>query len=87
MNRIQIQWDGDHGCHNQNDTDRARRAAQAVLDAAGVTDYSALFLQVVAAIEGDGDVPEIWSAAEAAAQAAGTEGWVNPQDVIVTISA
>ena len=87
MNMLQIEWHGSRGCHNQDNTDRARRAAEAVLDAAGVADYSAMFEEVCARIEEGRDVPEIWRQAEYAAYLAGTEGWLSPENVDITISA
>lgn len=87
MNMLSIEWHGDRGCHNQDDTDRARRAAEAVLDAAGITDYSALFAEVCARIDECRDIPEVWRDAEYAARKAGTKGWSKPANVYVTISA
>lgn len=87
MNQIQIEWHGSRGCHDQDDTDRARRAAEAVLDAAGVTDYSALHAEVCARIEDGRDVQRLWMVAEAAANRAATQGWANPRGVVVSISA
>lgn len=87
MNMIQIEWHGSRGCHTQDDTDRARRAAEAILDAAGVTDYASLFFQVCEAVEECRDVPDVWREATYAAHRAGTEGWAEPENVDITISA
>lgn len=87
MNMLTVEWHGSRGCHSQDDTDRARRAAEAVLDAAGVTDYAALHAEVVAAVDECREVPEIWHEAEYAAWQAGTQGWVRPENVDISISA
>ena len=87
MNMIIIQWEGDRGSHSQDDTDRARRAAEAVLDAAGITDYSALFAEACAAVDECREVPAVWRDAEYAAWQAGTQGWAKPYDVDISISA
>lgn len=87
MNMINIEWHGSRGCHTQDDTDRARRAAETVLDLAGIADYAALFSEVCARINEGRDVPPVWIVAEVAANRAATEGWANPHDVLVSISA
>ena len=87
MNMINIEWHGSRGCHDQADTDRARRAAEAVLDLAGVADYAALAAEVRARIDEGRDVPPVWIVAEVAANRAATKGWSNPHDVLITISA
>lgn len=87
MNMLAIEWHGDRGCHSQDDTDRARRAAEAVLNAAGVTDYVAFFAEAVIAIDEGGEVPALWREAEYAAWQAGTQGWAKPEDADISISA
>ena len=86
MKMINIQWHGSRS-HDQDDTDRARRAAEAVLDAAGIADYSVLFAEVVAAVEECREIPEVWREAEYAAWQAGTKGWAKPENVDISISA
>lgn len=86
MNMLSIEWHGSRS-HSQDDTDRARRAAEAVLDAAGVTDYSALFAEVCARLDDGRDPPPVWIVAEAAANHAATKGWSNRYDALVSISA
>lgn len=87
MNMLSIEWHGSRGSHSQDDTDRARRAAEAVLDAAGVTDYAALFAEVVAAVEECREMPAVWREAEYAAWQAGTQNWAKPENVDISISA
>ena len=87
MNMLSIEWHGARGGHSQDDTDRARRAAEAVLDAAGVTDYSALFAEVCAAVDECREPPAVWRDAEYAAWRAGTRGWAKPENVDISISA
>ena len=87
MNMLRIEWHGDRGCHSQDDTDRARRAAEAVLNDAGITDYSALFAEVCAAVDKCREPPAVWRDAEYAAWQAGTQGWAKPYDVDISISA
>ena len=86
MNMLSIDWHGSRS-HDQDDTDRARRAAEAVLDAAGITDYAALHREVVAAVEECQEIPEVWREAEYAAWEAGTRGWAKPENVDISISA
>jgi len=87
INMLSIEWHGSRGCHSQDDTDRARRAAEAVLDAAGIADYAALFAEVVAAVDECRETPAVWRDAEYAAWQAGTQGWAKPYDVDISISA
>ena len=86
MNMISIEWHGSRS-HSQDDTDRARRAAEAVLNAAGIADYSVLFAEVVAAIEECREIPAVWREAEYAAWESGTRGWSKPENVDISISA
>ncbi len=86
MNMLSIEWHGSRS-HDQDDTDRARRAAEAVLNAAGIADYSALFAEVVAAVDKCREIPAVWREAEYAAWAAGTRGWARPENVDISISA
>ena len=87
INMINIEWHGDRGHHDQDDTDRARRAAEAVLDAAGITDYAAFHRQVCALLDDGREMPAVWIAAEEAANHAATEGWAERGYALVTISA
>ena len=86
MNMLSIEWHGSRS-HSQDDTDRARRAAEAILDAAGVEDSAALFREVVAAIDECREPPAVCRVAEHAAWRAGTKGWVKPEEAIISISA
>jgi hypothetical protein len=86
MNMLSIEWHGSRS-HSQDDTDRARRAAEAVLDAAGINDYAALFREVCARIDDGRDPPPVWIVAEAAANHAATEGWAERSYALVSISA
>ena len=86
MKMINIEWHGSRS-HSQDDTDRARHAAEAVLDAAGIADYSVLFAEVVVAVDECREIPEVWREAEYAAWQAGTKGWSRPENVDISISA
>lgn len=84
LNRINVEFFWSHD-HTQDDIERAREAAQNVLDGAGVTDYSALFREVCAAVEEGREIPAVWSRAQYVAQRAGTLGWPPGHSVIVEI--
>lgn len=84
INRINVEFHCSDD-HTQDDIERAREAAQTALDAAGITDYAALFREVCAAIEEGREIPAVWRLAQAIAQRAGTLRWRAGHEVIVEI--
>jgi len=84
INRINVEFHCSDD-HTQDDIERAREAAQNVLDAAGITDYAAFYREVVAAIDECREIFVVWREAEYAAQRAGTLGWRAGHEAIVEI--
>lgn len=86
---IQVTFHNSHNCHSQSDVGRARRAAQDYLDSAGVDAseaYAAHRAEIESGLRGC-PLADAWSIAANLAEIAGLEGWSNPDDVFVEISA
>lgn len=84
INRINVEFHFSTD-HTQDDIERAREAAQNVLDQQGITDYAALFREVCAAVDEGREIPAVWRRAQAVAQRAGTLGWRAGHEAIVEI--
>jgi hypothetical protein len=87
---INVTWTHGGSFANTDDTARAKSAARAALEAAGVWDAEAAFLAYRAAMMADRELTgyaSAWRDAEAAANVAATEGWHDPDGAAVEISA
>ena len=87
---INVTWTHGYRASTPADTTRAKAAARAVLEAAGVWDAEAAFSSYRAAIEAGDELTgnaAAWRDAEAAANVAATEGWHDPDGAAVEISA
>lgn len=87
---IKVTFHNSRNCHSQDDIYRAREAAEAYLDARGVSAqeaYEAFRRDIEETGNVEGELAKIWSDAEYAAQVAATENWISPDDVFVEISA
>jgi hypothetical protein len=87
---INVTWTHGYRFATAADTARAKAAARAALEAAGVWDADAAFSQYRAAIEAGDELlghAAAWRDAEAVANVAATEGWSDPDGAAVEISA
>ncbi len=86
---IQVTFHNSNNCQSQSDVDRARRAARDFLDAAGVDASEACSAHRAEIESGLRGCPlaAAWAIAANLAELAALEGWINPGDVFVEISA
>lgn len=87
---INVTWTHGYRFATTADTARAKAAARATLEAAGVWDADAAFAAYCDAIEAGDELTgyaAAWRDAESAANVAATEGWSDPGGAAVEISA
>lgn len=86
---IQVAFHNSRGCHSQSDIERARRAATDYLAACEIDPaeaYAAHQLEASSGLRGS-PLADAWAIAANLAEIAALEGWANPNDVFVEISA
>jgi len=86
---IQVTFHNSRGCHSQSDIERARRAAMDYLAACEIEPaeaYAAHQQEISSGLRGS-PLASAWIIAANLAELAALEGWINPNDVFVEISA
>lgn len=79
---------GSRGCHSQEDIDRAIEAAEAVFAESDIdaSDAFSSYMNRLDGLDCIDEAADLWQKAQQAADAAFTEGWANPGNVLVELA-